>query len=127
MPLAGAHPMLAVSNVDAAIEHYRTILGFFVEWVLHDELGSSYIANLWRGKLSIFLMCRDEFGPSCIYCHLGNRAEVDDLYTDLADAGANITESPTDRSWGNYEMSFVDLDNNEFRVACSSEDLGDGH
>ena len=125
--LSGAHPMLAVSDVDVAIEHYRTVLGFFVEWAHHDESGSARIANLWRGQLSIFLMGREGFGPSCVYCHLGDRVEVDALYTDLVEAGANITESPADRPWGLYEMRFVDLDNNEFRIACSSEDDGDGH
>ena len=125
--LGQAHPMLAVSNVDTAIEYYRTMLGFFVEWAAHDESGSACMANLWRGKLSLFLMRSDRFGPSCVYCHLGGRAEVDALYQDLVDAGAKITESPADRPWGNYEMWFVDLDNNEFRVACSSGDNGDRH
>ena len=120
--LSGAHPMLAVADVDATIEHYRAALGFFVEWALYEDSGAVGIANLWRGQLSLFLIRSSRFGPSCVYCHLGDRAEVDDIHQDLVEAGANVTEPPSVRPWGLYEMRFVDLDENEFRMACFSEE-----
>ena len=59
LPLSHAHPMLSVGDVDAALEYYRTALGFFVEWAQRNEDGSTTIANIWRGALSLFLRVQE--------------------------------------------------------------------
>lgn len=120
-PLSAAHPMLSVADVEASIDFYRSTLGFFLEWAGADESGRASIANLWRGELSLFLMSRSGFGPSCVYCHLDDETEVDELHRDLVEAGAEISEVPVHRSWGLYEMRINDLDGNQFRFACSSQ------
>ena len=121
LPLNHAHPMLAVADIDAAIEHYREVLGFYLEWARYGE-DSGGIANLWRGSLAIHLMTNRRFGPSRVYCHLESRREVELLHDDLRAAAAKVTEAPADRPWGNYEMAVVDLDGNEFRFAASSDE-----
>jgi catechol 2,3-dioxygenase-like lactoylglutathione lyase family enzyme len=117
-----AHPMLAVADIDAAIEHYRSVLGFFLEWARYDEDGPGGIANLWRGELSLFVMTTEGFGPSRVYCHLASRRKVDELHADLVAHGAHIRSAPAPRAWGNYEMAFADLDGNEFRIACGLDE-----
>ena len=121
LPLSHAHPMLSVVDVDAALEYYRTALGFFVEWAQRDEEGSTTLANLWRGGLSLFLMHSDSFGPTRVYCHLSGRSELESLHADLVAAGATILDAPTERPWGLYEMRVADLDGNELDFACAAE------
>lgn len=120
IPLGSAQPILSVSNVAEGVEHYRTVLGFFLEFAMHDESGAPYFANLWRGELSVFLVSREGLGPSSTLCNLRDPAAIDALYDDLVKAGANITEPPEHKPWGIYAMKVVDLDKNEFSFTCSS-------
>ena len=115
-----AHPLLSVSDLDAAIEHYRTVLGFFLEWARYEG-PSGGIANLWRGELSLFLRADSGSGSSCVYSHLADRSVVDALYQDLLQAGARVTQAPSERPWGTYELRVEDLDGNEFQFASFPE------
>ena len=117
--LGHAHPILSVVEVDSAIDYYRTALGFFVEWAKRDETGSTTIANLWRGELSLFLIRSEIFGPSCVYCNLENRQDLESLHADFLAAGATVAEAPSDQPWGSYEMRVTDLDGNEITFACA--------
>lgn len=110
-------PILRVADVAAAVEHYRTALGFDVAWVRDDGIASVGLDNL-------LLLIADHNAPpqSWVYAHLGSRSELDALHRRYRTSGAKVVEPPSDRPWGLYEMRVEDIDGNVFRIACDREE-----
>ena len=114
-------PILRVSDVAAAVEHYRTAFGFEIAWVRDDG-----VASVGLDKLLLLIAEHDATLRSWVYAHLSSRSEIDALYQRYRVSGVKIVEPPCDRSWGLYEMQVEDLDGNVFRFACYREERDAG-
>jgi uncharacterized glyoxalase superfamily protein PhnB len=123
-------PEIPVADLAAALAYYRDRLGFTIDWA-DEALG---LAGLSRGEARIFMSdagYRAGLGnraPVVLWLNLTNRAEVDDLHTEWAAAGAHIAAPPQAQPWRLYEYFARDPDGNVLRVFYDfgwEEDGGD--
>ncbi|WP_426955207.1 bleomycin resistance protein [Muricoccus radiodurans] len=105
--LLSVAPVLAVSEVEAAIAHYVDRLGF----TLHHRMGQpATYAIVERDALSLHLMPKTQdptIGRTALYVFV---ADVDALHRELVARGQEIEVAPTDLSYGMREMSVRDPD-----------------
>lgn len=105
----GAVPELPVADMGHALQHYREILGFSVQWVYED-----FFASILRDDVRVFLRRQEPpFEEVVINFYVPN---VDPVYEALSFSGARLLSAPEDKPWGTREFSFEDLDQNLFRV-----------
>jgi uncharacterized glyoxalase superfamily protein PhnB len=103
----GFAAVLGVRDVSAAVAHYRDIFGFTVEFTWADP--PSY-AGLRLGEACLHLAqsTREARSRVCFFC-----SGLDDLYRQLADKGARITQPITVEPYNMREFWVADLDGNE--------------
>jgi predicted lactoylglutathione lyase len=115
----GAVPEIPVTDIDAALEYYRSRLGFTIDW---GDQGGGGIAGISRGNCRMFLTnaaFREHYGntgPVLVWLNFGSREEVDALYRSWSANDAKILSPPESRSWGLYEFTAADADGNLLRV-----------
>jgi len=113
-----AVPEIPVSNIKPATDYYIAALGFRLDW--HSEADG--IAGISQGDCRMFLadgpfrQHRGNHNPVVIWLNLNSREEVDVLYRQWHEAGAQILAVPEDKPWNLREFTAVDLDGNQFRV-----------
>lgn len=103
-------PILSVSNVDAAISFYESVLGFRLAWK-------------WGTPPSVASVCRDEVelmlelspaavpvGPAKVYVVV---ASVESHYAKIVAAGARVTYPLAVRDCRMKDCRIVDPDGNE--------------
>ncbi|HVE72190.1 MAG TPA: glyoxalase superfamily protein [Thermoanaerobaculia bacterium] len=114
-----AVPEIPVSDLDAALEYYKTRLGFDIDWNNSDGGG---IAGISQGNCRMFLTdatFRGDYGngaPVVIWLNLDSRGDVDALYERWRGKEARIISAPESKPWGLHEFSVADPDGNVFRV-----------
>ncbi|MEP9360176.1 VOC family protein [Sphingomonas sp. KR3-1] len=118
MDFPAACPEIPVSDLPAALAHYRDRLGFTVDWA-DETLG---LAGLSRGATRLFMSnaaYRAHLGnaaPVVLWLNLDSRAAVDALHAEWAGAGVAIDAPPQAQPWKLYEFFAPDPDGNRFRV-----------
>ena len=114
----GAVPEIPVSNMEAALDYYKSCLGFNVDWGGNDDGISGISREQCRMFLtnSAFREGRANSSPVVIWLNLESKAEVDAQYAEWQASGAKITAQPESKPWLLHEFSVTDLDGNIFRV-----------
>lgn len=113
-----AVPEIPVTDIDAALDYYRTRLGFEHDW--GDQAGG--IAGISRGDCRLFLTnteFREHYGnagPVVIWLNLGSKEEVDALYETWRGSQVKVLAAPESKPWGLHEFIAVDPDGNFLRV-----------
>jgi catechol 2,3-dioxygenase-like lactoylglutathione lyase family enzyme len=104
----GAHPILRVENMEAALRFYVGVLGFKnVSW------GNDEFTSVSRDGAAIYL-CRGGQGRGGAWLWAGVE-DVEVLYEDLKARGIPIRMAPTNFPWA-LEMHLEDPDGNVLRL-----------
>jgi len=113
-----AVPEIPVTDMNAALDYYRSKLGFNIDWGGVD----GGIAGISKGHCRMFLTNADfraQHGnapPVMIWLNLDNKGEVDELHEIWNAAGAKIISAPESKPWKLHEFTASDPDGNLFRV-----------
>ena len=98
-------PELPLDAVPAGVRYYRDILGFTVNYEQQD------IGVLDRDEVRVLLVARTPahrgIGSAYFYVR-----DVDALYAELFEKGADVQGEPISQPWGLREFSVVDLERN---------------
>ena len=106
-------PVLGVRDVPAAVDHYRSVLGFECPGGMFGPEDERVYAVMRRNDIEVHLQIRRRNvwaatrggyeRSAYLFC-----ADVDSLYGDFAFAGALIAQPPTDMPYGNREIVLRD-------------------
>jgi len=103
-------PHMPVDNVAAAIDHYRDMLGFHINYAQHD------LGVMYRDRATLLLIQRTNkhtgIGSFSVYV-----ADADSLYNEFVEKGANVEAPPVSRPWGLRDFTVVDLEGNRITFA----------
>ena len=111
--LTGLAPVLLVPDVEAALEHYRDLLGFEVEPYVRDGVAIYGYAS--RGACNLhFALSRDGPRPNDqvspemfdVYFWVD---DVEALHGELVERGADLVHAPTNREYRLREIRVRDL------------------
>ncbi len=117
----GVTPILNVSSMAASLAYYRDVLGFKVDWEWGEPTG---FAGVSRDDVCLFF-CEGAQGASGMWLSLFVE-DVDALYEQYREAGANIIQPPVNYSWGMREMNVEDPDGHRLRIGQDSSAPSDG-
>jgi uncharacterized glyoxalase superfamily protein PhnB len=94
-----------VDNAPAAVRYYRDVLGFIVNYEQED------LGVLDRDEIRVLLLARtpEHTGIGSAYIYV---RDVDTLYTELVQSGADVQGAPVSRAWGLREFSIRDIARN---------------
>lgn len=109
--LLGHAPFLLVPDVRAALAYYREVLGFETQEYEHapDENGTAT-----RDGCTIFFNVgrratpNSQVAPPDLFDVYLWTDDVEALYEELRDRGADLVHAPTDRPWGMREIRVRD-------------------
>ena len=99
-------PEFPCDNVDAAIAHYRDVLGFSVNYAQHD------IGVMDRDLVRLLLVARTKRYRGIGSCYIYVQ-DADRLHAELTAAGAKVVDAPVSRPWGLREFHVEDLEGNQ--------------
>ncbi|HET8825275.1 MAG TPA: bleomycin resistance family protein [Terriglobales bacterium] len=112
---SGVTPILNVRNVTASVDYYVNKLGFTKRWDWGEPPTFGCVS---RDNVSIFL-CEGAQGQSGTWMmvFLDN---VDELYQEYKERGANVLKPPTNMPWETREMNVEDPDGHRIRFGSDS-------
>ena len=98
-------PEFPCDDVEAAVAHYRDVLGFKVNYAQHD------IGVMDRDRVRLLLIARTErhLGIGSCYIYV---EDADRLHAELTASGALVIDAPVSRPWGLREFHVEDLEGN---------------
>lgn len=103
-------PEIPVSNLRESIEYYEQQLGFRVVM----EMPAGDYAIVERDEIAIHL-CQDEARRhSPVGMHIFTH-ELDELYAELKQRGARLSQEIMRQPWGNRDFRVNDLSENEIK------------
>jgi predicted enzyme related to lactoylglutathione lyase len=109
-----AIPELPLDDVAAGVRHYRDALGFEVNYEQHD------LGVMDRDEARLLLIARTKrhggIGSAFFYVR-----DVDTLYTELVEKGADVQEEPISRPWGIREFIVLDIEANRLTFGQTFE------
>jgi predicted enzyme related to lactoylglutathione lyase len=107
-------PELPIDDVPAGVRHYRDVLGFSVNYEQHN------IAVLDRDAIRVLLIARtpQHSGIGSAYFYV---RDVDRLYAELLEKGANVQGEPVSQPWGLREFSILDVERNRLTFGQTFE------
>jgi uncharacterized glyoxalase superfamily protein PhnB len=117
-------PILNVSDVPASLDWFEA-LGWERGFAWDDEGGmrssEPTFASVQSGGAEIFL-CLDGQGerPVWMSWFLSSLAELEAVHARAVELGYEISQEPTDESWGMREFHLVHPDGHVFRVSTES-------
>lgn len=116
--LARVTPQLGTLNVEETQRYYRDVLGFKIDWTW----GENDYGSVSRDDVTIFLS-RADGGVSrgCLFVFAG---QVDELYSEWREKGADIVSELEDKPWGMREFTIRDNNGHQLRLAQSSRVSG---
>ena len=107
-------PELPLDDVPAGVRHYRDVLGFSVNYEQPD------IGVLDRDAIRILLIARtpEHHGIGSAYFYV---RDVDRLYAELLEKGADVQGEPVSQPWGLREFSVLDAERNRLTFGQTFE------
>ncbi|HXX40484.1 MAG TPA: VOC family protein [bacterium] len=102
-------PVLSVDDLTRAVEYYRDVLGFQLGWTWGDP---PYIASVCRDGVELMLGQRGKAGPRGVSHVYFQTSGVDVYYERLTKAGAAVTETLENRSYGMRDFGIADPSGN---------------
>lgn len=125
--LFACRPILSVENVGRSIEYYVGTLGFRIGWAWSDlqkkflqpgDNDTPTFALVGCGNIQLMLSRKSQGAPGMwLHFDVHTADQLDTLHDEWRQKGALITEPPSLRPWGAYEMRMQDPDGHTFRVA----------
>lgn len=109
-----ALPELPFVDVAAAVDHYRTVLGFRINYQ-QDDLGV-----MDRDAVTVLLIQRTKEHKGIGSCEMFV-ADVDELYRELVSKGANVSGPPVSHPWGLRDFQVRDPEGNRITFAQTFE------
>ena len=109
---SAAVPELPVQNLEAALGHYRDVLGFHIAWHRSDD----GIAGVARDECAIFL--RQSAGPheaASLWIHC---EALEEVHRQLAGSGAVVVDPPKDKPWGLRQFTVTDPEGHRLIFHC---------
>ena len=106
-------PILRVADVAASIAYYRERLGFESDWRWGDPPGC-----VRRDAIELFF-CKECQGAPGTWMSIWVD-DVDAMYEELRQRGAEIVQPPTNFEWGVREMNVQDLDGHRLRLGSDA-------
>lgn len=103
-------PEIPVSNLRAAIEYYEEKLGFKS---VMEMPGGDY-AIIERDEIAIHLFHDNTRSPSPVGVHIFTH-ELDELYAELQQRGARLSQQIMRKPWGNRDFRVSDHSGNEIK------------
>ncbi len=113
--LENTTPILRVSHLAGSVDYYTTVLGFSVDWIVPDNMGS--VSRDGHG----LMLCLNDQGQAGTWVWCGV-SDVESLWQEYRSAGAIIRLPPTNYSWAR-EIHVQDPDGHVLRFG--SEPLED--
>jgi catechol 2,3-dioxygenase-like lactoylglutathione lyase family enzyme len=108
--LGGVTPILRVLDLDASVAYYVDRLGFELQW------RSAPVASVGRGRVSLML-CAGDQGHAGTWVWIA-ASDVDALYAELGERGAQLRHPPTNYPWGSRECQVIDPDGHVLRFGA---------
>jgi uncharacterized glyoxalase superfamily protein PhnB len=112
--VTNAMPELPFDDVPTAVTYYRDVLGFTVNYEQHD------LGVMDRDDARVLLIARTSrhggIGSAAFYVR-----DVDALYAELVEKGADVQDEPVSRPWGLREFAVLDLEGNRLTFAQTFE------
>jgi predicted enzyme related to lactoylglutathione lyase len=107
-------PELPLGDVPAGVRHYKDVLGFEVNYEQED------IGVLDRDEVRILLVARTQHhsGIGSAYFYV---RDVDALYSELLEKGADVQGEPISQPWGLREFSVLDVERNRLTFGQTFE------
>jgi uncharacterized glyoxalase superfamily protein PhnB len=109
-------PIFYVSDVDAAVAHYATVLGFAVSFRYGTYAGLTF------GACELHVTDTGEArqivgaGTAYVLCD-----EVDVYFAKIKAAGARLKNEPANRPYGMRDFAVFDLDGNQVSFGCDAD------
>ena len=116
MKTTSAIPIFQVSNVDASLKHYTSVLGF-VEDFRFDDYAGIKLGDV-RLHLSGHGIHERPIGGGTAYILCD---EVDDYCAKIKQKGAVVKSDPKDYSYGMRDFMAVDPDGNHLAFGCEAK------
>ena len=111
-----AAAVFQVSNLDAALKHYKEVFGFAEEFRFGDYAG------IKLGEISLHLSGHNvherPIGGGNVYMFCD---EVDGYYAKIKRKGARLKSEPKDYPYGMRDFAAMDLDGNLLGFGCESK------
>jgi|SRR5579859_5326984 len=126
--ITGCRPNLLVTDLDGSLRFYAERLGFHVGWHWSDRRGRFFdkgedaepgepgTAIVSRDGVQLLLTQLDGPRGTWLLFDVPTADQVDALFQEWTERGAVITEPPSLRPWGVYEMRLADPDGHVLRV-----------
>ncbi len=105
-------PELPVEDVERAQQHYRDVLGFDIGWLYPGK----EIGAVSRDGAAIFFRKRNR--PFDAVVHWVFTDDIDEMYRELQNSGANVVEPLAETPWGLRQFTIEDIDGNRFHFHC---------
>jgi catechol 2,3-dioxygenase-like lactoylglutathione lyase family enzyme len=107
-------PELPMDDVPAGVRYYRDVLGFSVNYEQHN------IGVLDRDAIRLLLIARTlkHTGIGSAYFYV---RDVDRLYSELLEKGADVQDEPVSQPWGLREFSVLDIERNRLTFGQTFE------
>ena len=100
-----ALPELPFNDVPAAVDYYRDVLGFHINYQQHD------LGVMDRGDITVLLIARTPhhtgIGSAYVYIE-----DADALHAELRAKGAAVQGEPVSHPWGLRDFQVLDLEGN---------------
>jgi uncharacterized glyoxalase superfamily protein PhnB len=103
-------PELPVADLPKALQHYQEKLGFSVAMLMpHGDY-----AIVERGDLAVHLFPDETRSHSPVGIHIFT-TEIEALFDELKQSGAQVTQEITLKPWGNREFRVIDDFGNQIK------------
>jgi uncharacterized glyoxalase superfamily protein PhnB len=112
--ISRAMPRLPFDDVPAAVQHYREVLGFSVNYQQED------IGVMDRDEVRVLLIRRtpEHRGIGSAYFYV---RDADGLYSELVRSGADVEGEPISQRWGLREFTVLDTERNQLTFGQTFE------
>jgi len=116
--LLRAAPEMPVVDIDAALDHYQTRLGFSVAM----RMPAGDYAIVERDGVAIHLFEDPSSRHTPVSVHVFAHG-LDALFTELQGRGAGITQAIARQAWGNRDFRISDPSGNEIKFTEPSAEV----
>ena len=109
-----ALPELPCNDIAAAVDFYRDVLGFRINYQQHD------LGVMDRDAITVLLIARTDQHKGIGSCEF-YVSNVDALYQEFLAKGAHVLSPPVSHPWGLRDFRLIDLEGNRLTFAQTFE------